>query len=72
MQPQVSWRRDLKAAESLMREQGPFTAAFGGGGGNHEPRHAENEAAKAGNEEEASSSPELSEGVCPCWHAGFG
>ena len=52
----------FKSSRKFGEETRPFTAAFGGGGGNHEPRHAENEAAKAGNEEEASSSPELSEG----------
>ena len=65
-------KEGFKSSRKFDEETRPFTAAFGGGGGNHEPRHAENEAAEAGNEEEASSSPELSEGAWPCWHLDFG
>ena len=65
-------KEGFKSSRKFDEETRPFTAAFGGGGGNHEPRHAENEASEAGNKEEASSSPELSEGAWPCWHLDFG
>ena len=64
-------KEGFKSSRKSDEETRPFTAAFGGGGGNHEPRHAENKVPEAGNEEEASSSPELSEGAWPCWHLDF-
>ena len=64
-------KEGFKSSRKSDEETRPFTAAFGGGGGNHEPRHAENKAPEAGNEEEASSSPELSEGAWPGWHLDF-